>query len=109
MAEIIDVAIRAQATDDGAAGWGNEAEALGADGDFAVVADPDPGLLAPDKRPPRASRSGTQNGAFLGQGLLESGEWGGAQFAVDFVLVGVREELVQEMIGSCEFEDLIGS
>ena len=82
--------------------------ALGADGDFAVVADADTGLLAPDKRPPGTSWGGTQHGAILGNGLLVGGVRSGAQFAVDFVLVGMGEELVQELVGTCKFADLIG-
>ena len=107
MKEIIDVTIRAEATDDRATGWGCQAVTLGTDGDFAVVTDADPGLLAPDKGPPRTGRDRAQNGMFLGQGLLVSGERGGAQFAVDFMPVGVGEELVQELVGTCEFADLI--
>lgn len=31
-----------------------------------------------------------------------------AEFAMDFVLVGVREELVEELVGGGEFEDVVG-
>ena len=96
MPPLKDVSIRTDAPDDGSAGWGNEAESLGTDRDFAGIADADTGLLAPDKGPPGTSRGGAQNGALLGKGLLVSGEWGGAQFAVDFVLVGMGEKLVQK-------------
>jgi len=44
--------------------------ALGAGGDFAVVADPDAGPLAPDKRPPRTRRDRTQDRAFFRRGLV---------------------------------------
>ena len=54
MAEVVDVAIGAEAADDVGAGWGVNGVALGADGDFAVVADADAGLLAPDIGPPGA-------------------------------------------------------
>ena len=107
--EVIDVSIWAEATDDRAAGWCGQAVALGTDGDFAVVADADTGLLAPDIGPPGTGRCWAQDGVFLGQGLLVSGEWGGAEFAVDFMLVGVCEELVQKLVGRSEFADLIGS
>jgi hypothetical protein len=43
--------------------------ALVADGDFAVVADADAGLLAPDVGPPRADGNGTDDGTFFGEGL----------------------------------------
>ena len=82
--------------------------AVGADGDFAVVADPDFGLLAPDKGPPRTRRHGAQDGAVCGQGLLPGGVGWQAQFAVDFMLVGVGQELVQQVVVACEFSDLVG-
>ena len=62
---------------------------MGADGDLAVVADADAGLLAPNVRPPRAVWCGSQDGAFFGEGLLVGGAGCLAEFAVDFVLVGV--------------------
>lgn len=46
-------------------------------------------MEAPDERPPRASGSGAQDGAFFDDGLWFGGGRGGAQFAVDFMLVGV--------------------
>ncbi len=82
--------------------------AMGADGDFAVVADADTGLLAPDKGPPGTGWGRAQHGALFCNGLLAGGARGGAQFAVDFVLVGMGEELIQELVGTCEFADLIG-
>lgn len=42
--------------------------ALCADGDFAVVADADAGLLAPDVGPPRAVGSGLDDRAFFCEG-----------------------------------------
>ena len=77
-------------------------------GDFAVVADPDPGLLAPDKRPPGTSEGGTEDGTVLGEGFGAGGVWGGAEFAMDFLLVDVRRELVQQDVGFVQFEDLVG-
>jgi len=82
--------------------------ALDTGGDFAVVADADAGLLAPDKGPPRTSRGGTEDGAFFGEGLSFGGLGCGAKFAMDFVLVGVRQEVVEEAVGGFEFEDVIG-
>jgi len=108
MAEVIDVTIRSQATDNGGAWWGINCLSLGADGHLAVITDPDAGLLAPDKRPPGTRRNGSQDGAFLGDGLGAGRVRGGAEFAMDFVLVGVRQQLVQEVVGSDEFADLIG-
>ncbi len=73
--------------------------ALGADRDFAVVADPDAGLLAPDKGPPRTGRNRTQNGVFYCERLFPGGVGCGGQFAVDFVVVGVGAELFQQAVG----------
>lgn len=108
VAEVIDVPIGAQATDDGGAGWGVNGLALGGDGHLAVIADPDAGLLAPDKWPPRTSWRGSQDRAFVREGLGARGVRGGAQFAMDFVLVGVAQELVEQAVGPDEFADLIG-
>ena len=81
---------------------------MGADGDFAVVADSNSGLLAPDVSPPRAGWGGAQDGAILGQGLVTGGQWGGAQFAVDFIVVSMSEQLLEQGIGTTQFEDLVG-
>ena len=107
--EVIDVAIRSQAADDDRAGRGINRMALRAGGDFAVVADTNAGLLAPDKRPPRTKRNRTQDGAFFCEGLCSGSVRGGAEFAVDFMLVGVEQELVEQVIGTFEFADVIGS
>jgi hypothetical protein len=61
--EVVDVTIRAQATDDDGTGRGGEGVALVAHGGFAVVADADAGLLAPDVGPPRALWSRTDDRA----------------------------------------------
>ena len=106
--EVIDVAVWAETTDDGGTWRGCNGKALGAGGDFAVVADADAGLLAPDKRPPRTSRGGPQDGMFFGECLGLGRLGGGAEFAVDFVLIGVDQELVEQPVGGFEFEDVIG-
>lgn len=108
VAEVIDVAVRAQAADDGGAWWSINGLALGADGDFTVVADPDAGPLAPDIGPPRTRRYPTQDGAFFGEGLCSGGVRGGAEFAMDFVLVDVGQELVEQAVGAFEFADMVG-
>ncbi len=61
MAEVVDVTIRAQATNDPGTGWRINREALGADGHFAVIADADTAALTPDKGPPRAVGDGTED------------------------------------------------
>ena len=82
--------------------------ALGPDGHFAVVADADAGALAPDKGPPRAGVSRAQHRAFFGEGLGADGLGCGPDFAVDFMGVGRRHQLIQELVGTTEFEDVIG-
>src|SRR3989442_436291 len=96
MTEVEEVAIWPQAADDGGAGRSRDGEALEADGDFAIVADAHAGLLAPDVGPPRAGGNGAQDGAVFGEGLLAGGVGGGTPVAVEFVLGGVGEEVVQE-------------
>ena len=81
--------------------------ALRADGNFAIVADADFGLLAPNEGPPRTGWNRAQNGMFFGEGLLFGGVRGGSQFPVDFVLVAVWEQLIQEAVGSFQFNDVI--
>ena len=105
MTEVEEVAVRAEAADDFGAGWSVYGVALGADGDFAVIADADAGLLAPDIGPPGALGWGTEDGAFVGEGLLVGGVRGLAEFTVDFVLVGVGGERVEKLVGSGEFND----
>ena len=81
---------------------------MGSNGDFAVVADTPGGLLAPDQQPPWASGHRAQAGALFVQGLLPCGVRGDPQLPVDFVLVGVGQELVEQEVGAFEFEDVIG-
>ena len=57
--------------------------------DLAVVADADTGLLAPDVGPPGTLGGGTDDGAFLVEGLLVGLVWGWAELAVDFMLVSL--------------------
>lgn len=108
VAEVVDVPIRAEATDDGGPGWGINGVALRADGDFAVVADADAGLVAPDVGPPRAVGGGADYGALFGEGLWVGLAWGLAEFTVDFMLVGVGDELVEPLVGADQFHDLVG-
>ena len=53
-------------------------------------------------------RIGTENGAFFGAGLRLGGAGCLAEFAMDFVWVGVGQERVAQTAGPCEFADLIG-
>jgi len=43
----------------------------------------------------------------LSEGLLACGVRGGAQLAVDFMLVDVGQELIEEAVGPFEFQDII--
>jgi len=108
LAEVENVTIGAEATDDGGAGWSVNGLALGADRDFTIVSDADAGLLTPDVGPPRTVGIGTEDGTFFREGLLVGGVGCLAEFAVDFVLVGVGHELVEEVVGSGQFNDVIG-
>ena len=103
-----DVAVREQAVDEAGAWRGVHGEAEGAEGDFAVVADADGGAEAPDEAPPRAGRRRAELGAVFCEGLRACGVGSRAEFAVDFVGVGVGEELVEEGVGGFEGEDVIG-
>ena len=97
LAEIIDVSVGAQAADDTGPGRRVHGVALGADGNFAVVADADAGALAPDKGPPRAGGDRAQHRAFFGEGLVTGGLRRGPDVAVDFMVVGGRHQLLQEL------------
>ena len=108
VAEVEDVSVGPQAAHDAAAGWGRKSLALESNGNFAVIADAYAGALAPDVGPPRAGGSGPQHGAFFGEGLLPCGVRGDGQLAVDFVLIGVGEELVEQVVGPVQFENAVG-
>ena len=69
MAEVVDVAIGSQATDDFGAGWGVNGLAL------------------------------------VGEGLLAGGLGWPAEFTMDFVLVGVGDEGIEETVGGGEFAE----
>lgn len=107
--EVVKVASGTEAADDGGARRGGNGLALGTDGNFAVVTDPDAGSLAPNVRPPGTVGIGPENRTFFGEGLLVGGAGRHAEFAMDFVLVGVGHELVEEEVGTGEFDDLVYS
>ena len=108
VAEVEEVTVRSEAADDGTARGRVDAPALEGDRDLAIVAGPHAGLLAPDVGPPRTHGGHAQNGAFFGAGLGARGMRGEAQFAVDFMLVGVGQELVEQAVGSFQFQDAVG-
>ena len=106
--EVKEVSVGSQAADDGRAGRGGNGMTLVVNGDFAIIADADMGALAPNIGPPGTGGGGAQNRAFFRQGQVASRVRGGAEFAVDFVLVGVGKQLVEQVVGPAEFEDLVG-
>lgn len=108
VAEVIEVAVGAEATNDVGTGWGIDREPSVGDGDFAIVADADAGLLAPDVGPPRTLGDGAEDGALLGEGFGMGGLRGPAEFAVDFMLVGVGDELSEQLVGTGEFGEVFG-
>ncbi len=55
-----------------------------------------------------SSPTRTQDGAFIGEGFGPGGVRGRAQFAMDFVLVAVGQEGIEQAVGPDEFVDLIG-
>jgi hypothetical protein len=103
-----NVAVWEAAAGEAGARWSVDGKAEGADGDFAVVADTDGGTEAPDEAPPRAGRRRAEFGTVLGESELVCGVGSGAEFAVDFVGVGVCEELIEERVGGFEGEDVVG-
>ena len=108
VAEVVAVAVGAEAADHCGARWCIHGVSLGSHRDFAVVADADRGSLAPDMGPPGTGGDGAQDGAFLGAGLLACGLGSDPEFALKFVLVGVGQELVQQAVGPFEFQDAVG-
>lgn len=73
MAQVVDVTVRAKAADHGGTRRSSNGVAMVANWDFAVVAHPDLGALAPDVGPPRALGRGPDDGSLLGEGLLVGG------------------------------------
>ena len=88
-----DVTVWEEAVDEAGAWRSVHGEAEVADGGSAVVADANGGAEAPEETPPRAGWSGAEFGAIFGDGLRACGVGSGAEFAVDFVGVGVPKAL----------------
>ena len=94
--------------DDAGARRGVDGEAHVADGDGAVVGDADGGAEAPDEAPPRTGGGGADDGVFLSECGLVGGVWGGADFAVDFGEVCVRDEFIEECVCGVDGVDGFG-
>jgi hypothetical protein len=108
VAEEEEVSVRAEAAEDGGTGWGVKANALVSDGNPAVVTDAYGGLLTPDKGPPRAVGKRSNDGAFFLERLLPGGLWRRAEFAMDFMLVGMRAELFEQRVGAGAGVEVVG-
>ena len=106
--EVKDVAVGPEAADDGGTGWSVNGLAECTDGNLAVVAAADAGWLAPDVRPPRTGGPGPEDGAFFGEGLWMGLVRGRAEFAMDFMLVGVGQKWVEPLVGGGAFGDAVG-
>ena len=108
VAEVVNVALGAQAANHLGTWWSDNGLALRADGDFTVVPDADASWLAPDVGPPRTVGGGADHGALFGAGLVVGGVGCLAEFAMAFVLVGVGCELVEQMVGPDQFHAVVG-
>jgi hypothetical protein len=108
MAENGEVAIGVEAMNKARARRSGDAEAEGADGNAAIVADFEGGALTPNVRPPRAAWSWPERGTFFLGGEVPGGEWGHAQFAVPFVSIAMEEEVLQQSIGGGQVAELLG-
>lgn len=92
--------------DESGFGGGLDAEALGADGDAAIVGDLDDGAFAPDKGPPRTARDGAQDGAFFLFGGVPGLLGFPLEFALEFVLVAMVAQVGDVRIGLREIGDV---
>lgn len=108
MLEEEDIAVGPEAANHLGAGRDINGLSLSADRHFAVVTDSDHGLLTPDVGPPRAFGRGAQDGTFFRQGLFPGGVGSRAQFAVDFMLVGMGQHFVDQGIGRFQIDDFVG-
>ena len=81
---------------------------MGACGDFTIIADAHLGALAPDVGPPWTGGDWAQNGVFFFCGQVPGRLRGCAQFAVDFMFIGVGQQVVQEAVGWFNINDLFG-
>ena len=102
-----DVAVMEKAAGDFGAWRGIDGKARVADGDFAVITDAGGGAQAPEEAPPRAGGSRADAGVFLGQGGLMCGVGGGAEFTMDFVVVGVGEEGFEQWVGGLDGAEVV--
>jgi hypothetical protein len=103
-----DIAVGMMASDHPGSRRHIHAQALGTDSDFAVAADFEAGALTENKRPPRALRAGPQNKAIILFGQVPGGLRGGTDFPMNFQLVMMFAQLVQQGISGNEIGDVLG-
>ncbi len=87
-------------------GGGLDSEALGGDGDAAIVGDLDDGAFAPDERPPRTTWDGTPHGTFFFFGGVPGLLGFPLEFALEFVLVAMVAQVGDVGIGLREIGDV---
>lgn len=85
-------------------GW--DAEALGVDGNAAIVTDLDEGALAPDEGPPGTARDGPEDGAFIFLGGVPGLLRFHFEFAMEFVPVAMVAQVGEVGVGRCEVGDV---
>ena len=83
-----------------------DAEELGADGHAPIRANPDGSVHAPDKRPPGAAWDGTQDVAFVLLSSVPSLLGFHLEFAVNFVLVSMKAQILDMLVGLIDVGDL---
>jgi hypothetical protein len=83
--------------------WGGlDTEALGGDGDAAIVGDFDDGAFTPDEGPPGTARDGAQDGAFLFFGGVPGLLGFHLEFAMEFMLIAMEAQGGEVRIGLSE-------
>ena len=88
-----------EAEDDGGPSWMFESNALGADGNTSVGSDFQRGPQAPDIRPPRASRGGSQDGTLLLFGDVPSPLGCEFEFAMGLAGIAMEAQRVDVRVG----------
>ena len=104
----VDSPVGALTADHVAATGGFDPHALAAHRDFAIVADPHPRAHTPHKRPPRTARCRAQHTPLLRPRLLPGRVRSHPQFPVDFLFVGMGQQLVEQRVGRFQVVNLVG-
>lgn len=103
-----DVAIVEDTASEARARRSIDGETEVANGYGAIVGDADGSAEAPDKAPPGASGNGADLAVTLGERLLVGGVRSGAKLAMDFMMIGVSDEVVDERVGTIDGVDGLG-